>query len=79
MHTTIFKLFPSVVNPVSWSTDQSFLRESTIFTHWILIKFMPNSVPEFTFMCSLFLPNFKATRLHIKSYSIFCKCAKRIM
>ena len=45
----------------------------------VLIKFMPNSVPEFTFVCSLFMPNFKAIRLHIKSYSDFGKCAKRII
>ena len=68
MHTVIFN---------QWLTLEAgqqlshFLRESMLLTHWILIKFIPNSVPEFTFICSLFVPNFKAIRLHIKKLQRF--------
>jgi len=54
MHTAIFKLFPLAVNPVGVSKAQPFLRKSTLLTHWILIKFIPRSVPEFTLLFSLF-------------------------
>ena len=71
MHTAIFKLFPSVANPVGRLTAQSLL------TDWILIKFMPTSVPEFSFICSLFVPNFKAIRLCIKQLQHFLQVCKK--
>ena len=71
MHTAIFKLFLSVVNPVGRSTAQSLLAD------WILVKFMPNSVPEFSFICSLSVPNFKAFRLCIKKLKLFLQVCEK--
>ena len=38
------------------------------------MKFTPNSVPEFNYMCSLFWPNF---RLHIKKLQHFLQVYKK--
>ena len=54
-----------------------FLRELTLLTHRILIKFIANSVPEFTFICSLFVPNFKAIRVCIKKLQRFLQVCKK--
>jgi len=68
MHTAIFKLFPSVVNPVGWLTAQSFFTQ-------IIAPY--NSVPEFTFICSLIVPNFKAITLHIKKLQRFLQVCEK--
>ena len=66
MYTVIFKLFTSVVNPVGQPTAQSFSTRINAPYALDTYKFIPNSVPEFTFILSLFVPNFKAIRLRIK-------------
>ena len=55
MHTAIFKLFPSAVNPVGRSTAQSFSTWISTLTLWILIKFIKMSVPDFTFCYAIYL------------------------
>jgi len=76
MHTAIFKLFPSVVNPKGWSTIQSFSTQIktpyTLDTYQIHTKFVP--------LYALYLSQIsKQSGCALKITAIFfCKCEKRI-
>ena len=54
-----------------------FLLESLLLTHWILIKFIPNSVPLLSFICFLFVPNFKAIILCINKLKHFLQVCEK--
>jgi len=49
-----------VVSPIGWSTAQLFSTQINAPYTLDINQFILNSVPEFTLICSLFAPNFKA-------------------